>query len=64
MNEQQNALSRNPNICASCSSMVDAMEKDEPNLVEDALMAAQILEAKKTTEPQPANKPLELTNRA
>ena len=26
MPEQGNALSRNPNICASCSSMADGME--------------------------------------
>jgi hypothetical protein len=27
MPEQGNALSRNPNICASCSSMADGMEE-------------------------------------
>jgi len=32
--EQGNALSRNPNVCASCSSMADGME--ESNLPECA----------------------------
>jgi hypothetical protein len=32
MPEKGNALSRNPNICASCSSMADGME--EPSVPE------------------------------
>ena len=35
--EQGNALSRNPNICASCSSMADGME--ESNVPESAALA-------------------------
>jgi len=30
MRLQNNALSRNPNVCASCSSMLDGMEADSP----------------------------------
>src|SRR5437867_1209808 len=32
MSEKGNALSRNPNVCASCSSLADGM--DEPNAPE------------------------------
>ena len=37
ISEQGNALSRNPNICASCSSMADGME--ESNIPECASLA-------------------------
>ncbi len=37
ISEEGNALSRNPNVCASCSSMADGME--EPNLPECASLA-------------------------
>jgi hypothetical protein len=37
MPEKGNALSRNPNICASCSSMADGME--ESNVPECAALA-------------------------
>jgi hypothetical protein len=39
MPQQGNALSRNPNVCASCSSMADGMEglglPDSPSLARD-----------------------------
>ena len=45
MVEKGNALSRNPNLCASCSSMADGMEEsDAPELVlrdEDQLVSAE-----------------------
>ena len=39
MPETGNALSRNPNICASCSSMADGM--DQPRLSADAALPAE-----------------------
>ncbi len=30
MSEKGNALSRNPNLCASCSSLSDGMEEPDP----------------------------------
>jgi hypothetical protein len=39
MPEKGNALSRNPNICASCSSMADGME--EYSLPENPSLAPQ-----------------------
>ncbi len=39
MPEKGNALSRNPNICASCSSLADGME--EPNVTETTSEAPQ-----------------------
>ncbi len=45
IHEQGNALSRNPNVCASCSSMADGME--EPTLPDrDVLMPEAWLVAK------------------
>ena len=45
MPEKGNALSRNPNLCASCSSMADGMEEsDAPESAfqgEDLLVAAE-----------------------
>jgi len=43
MPEQGNALSRNPNVCASCSSMADGME--EASLPESASLAPDMTEA-------------------
>ena len=43
-----NTLSRNPNICASCSSLADGME--EPNLPEDAKPMPNSAEASQTRE--------------
>jgi hypothetical protein len=43
MPEKGNALSRNPNICASCSSMADGME--ESSLPENPSLAPQRPEA-------------------
>ena len=42
MSEKGNALSRNPNICASCSSMADGME--DSNLPEDPRPLAETTE--------------------
>ena len=43
MPEKGNALSRNPNICASCSSMADGME--ESSVPETSSPAAETTEA-------------------
>jgi hypothetical protein len=43
MPEKGNALSRNPNICASCSSMADGME--ESSVPESSRPAAELVEA-------------------
>jgi len=43
MPEKGNALSRNPNICASCSSMADGM--DEPSMPESSDPAPERTEA-------------------
>lgn len=43
MPEKGNALSRNPNICASCSSMADGM--DEPSVPENSKPAPEVTEA-------------------
>ena len=43
MSEKGNALSRNPNICASCSSMADGM--DEAGVPENSSPASERTEA-------------------
>ena len=43
MPEHGNPLSRNPNICASCSSIADGME--ESSLPESASLARDTIEA-------------------
>lgn len=35
MSEKGNALSRNPNVCASCSSLADGMEESRPSETKD-----------------------------
>lgn len=39
MPERGNALSRNPNVCASCSSLLDGMDADQPQPADDAAEA-------------------------
>ena len=50
MPEQGNALSRNPNICASCSSMADGME--ESNLPESVPPKPDVATAPAEDQPQ------------
>lgn len=49
ISEKGNALSRNPNLCASCSSLTDGMEEAE---APESLRATQelLLAGEKTTE--------------
>jgi division protein CdvB (Snf7/Vps24/ESCRT-III family) len=50
MPEAGNALSRNPNICASCSSMADGM--DEPSLPENSPPAPERIKADASDRPE------------
>ena len=56
IHESGNALSRNPNVCASCSSMADGMEEsnvlDSGELVRDQGLPAQATEKVPSAGPQ------------
>ncbi len=53
MPEKGNTLSRNPNVCASCSSMVDGMEQS--NVPETPAISTEL--AKAAAPDLPENKP-------
>lgn len=42
MTEEPNPMSRNPNVCASCSSLADGM--DEPELSEKIITSGEAIE--------------------
>lgn len=54
MSDRGNLLSRNPNVCASCSSMIDGMGNSDPG---KELTATTEPEPRKT-QPDPKSRPL------
>jgi hypothetical protein len=50
MSVRGNALSRNPNMCASCSSLCDGMDDDVSAIAEEALRGDKLTQPDKPTE--------------